>query len=434
MKLFEEHCREGNKNYFRDILLALFFEGLAKPKSARPKEANAILGDVPYLNGGLFMPNDFEEALLGAELELAGDIDVPNELFDPRLRKDDEHKEPSVLGLLSSYRFTTRESTPDDMSVDPDPELLGKVFENLNEVQERHDTGTYYTPREIVRFMCREALDGYLCDEAGVDRDLLGAIRAAGTDQESDEGGDIVRMGVGFGSSYEPSTDPDSGCSCHKRCGHGPTATDAAGRDHGYGDCGQDILEKRQQRNPTAHVATGLGALSDDQIAACSLCGYGLLLRADLPGGQGATRVDFFNQSRLRVAVEELDHPSPISSDSDTIAVEKRHQEVDAKSPFRPFTQFVEHLPKHRCWDHDAGNHAEGASVGDGRCERRRGDSAHASLLQWNRAASQLCESGREHAIFLARLPWRVRLDRQSYYSSNRVRLAVGCGSWSAAG
>jgi hypothetical protein len=53
------------------------------------------------------------------------------------------------LGLLSRYRFTTRESTPDDQSVDPDPELLGRVFENLYQGDERHDTGTYYTPREI---------------------------------------------------------------------------------------------------------------------------------------------------------------------------------------------------------------------------------------------------------------------------------------------
>ena len=54
----------------------------------------------------------------------------------------------------SRYRFTTRESTPDDQSVDPDPELLGRVFENLYQGDERHDTGTYYTPREMVPFAC----------------------------------------------------------------------------------------------------------------------------------------------------------------------------------------------------------------------------------------------------------------------------------------
>ena len=85
--------------------------------------------------------------------------------------------EGSLLNLLSRYRFTTRESTPDDQSVDPDPELLGRVFENLYQGDERHDTGTYYTPREIVHFMCREALDGYLRDETSVDQGTLNALR-----------------------------------------------------------------------------------------------------------------------------------------------------------------------------------------------------------------------------------------------------------------
>ena len=54
---------------------------------------------------------------------------------------------------------------------------MGRVFENLYQGDERHDTGTYYTPREIVHFMCREALDGYLRDETGVDQDTLNLLR-----------------------------------------------------------------------------------------------------------------------------------------------------------------------------------------------------------------------------------------------------------------
>ena len=87
-----------------------------------------------------------------------------------------EAQKRSLLGLLSRYRFTTRESTPDDQSVDPDPELLGRVFENLYQGDERHDTGTYYTPREIVHFMCRETLDGYLRDATGVEQSTLHAL------------------------------------------------------------------------------------------------------------------------------------------------------------------------------------------------------------------------------------------------------------------
>ena len=78
---------------------------------------------------------------------------------------------------FSWYRFSTRESTPDGQSVDPDPELLGRVFENLYQGDERKSTGTYYTPREVVHFMCREALDGYLHDATGVEQSTLSALR-----------------------------------------------------------------------------------------------------------------------------------------------------------------------------------------------------------------------------------------------------------------
>ena len=106
-------------------------------------------------------------------------MSLPDDVFDPE-------NDGSLLNLLSRYRFTTRESTPDDQSVDPDPELLGRVFENLYQGDERHDTGTYYTPREVVHFMCREALDGYLRDRTGVDQRLLDALRqeAAGSRDE----------------------------------------------------------------------------------------------------------------------------------------------------------------------------------------------------------------------------------------------------------
>lgn len=183
--LFERHCRGSDgRNFFRDLLVPLFFDALALPVGSKGRAvANELFGAVPYLNGGLFLQTPYEVELFGDDREHV-DVDVPNELFDRRLHRDGV---PTVLGVLSNYRFTTRESTPDDMSVDPDPELLGKVFENLNEDRERHDTGTYYTPREIVQFMCREALDGYLQDAAGVDRSLLQRLRSAALEDEPPE-------------------------------------------------------------------------------------------------------------------------------------------------------------------------------------------------------------------------------------------------------
>ena len=60
----------------------------------------------------------------------------------------------------NAFNFTVLESTPFDIEVAVDPEMLGKVFEEL--VTGRHATGSYYTPRPVVAFMCREALKGYL--------------------------------------------------------------------------------------------------------------------------------------------------------------------------------------------------------------------------------------------------------------------------------
>ena len=150
-----------NGEYYSSLLEPLFFDALATGS----RGDDQTFGFIPYLNGGLFRRNALEDSINDG-----GPISLPDDVFEPA-------DENSLLGLLSRYRFTTRESTPDDQSVDPDPELLGRVFENLYQGDERHDTGTYYTPREIVHFMCREALDGHLRDAASVDQAILDALR-----------------------------------------------------------------------------------------------------------------------------------------------------------------------------------------------------------------------------------------------------------------
>ena len=163
LDLWDKRADTQEGEYYGGILSPMFFDAMATGSSSRGE--HPVLGFVPYLNGGLFRRSGLED-----HINDASDISLPDEVFDP----EDEN---SLLGLLSRYRFTTRESTPDDQSVDPDPELLGRVFENLYQGDERHDTGTYYTPREIVHFMCREALDGYLRDETGVEQEMLDALR-----------------------------------------------------------------------------------------------------------------------------------------------------------------------------------------------------------------------------------------------------------------
>jgi adenine-specific DNA-methyltransferase len=136
-------------DFYSDFLLPLFValsnEGLALPR----------LGDVPFLNGGLFE--------VPADTPLAGQLVLGNAVF-----------KQVFDGLLECYNFTVREDTPLDVEVAIDPEMLGQVFENLVLGLERGEdrrraTGSYYTPRVIVHFMCRQALKETLAAESGLD-------------------------------------------------------------------------------------------------------------------------------------------------------------------------------------------------------------------------------------------------------------------------
>ena len=135
-----------NKNFYVDRLRLVFFAGLNNYRSedvtAEP-EARRLIGDVPFLNGGLFDMTDQD-----ARISIA----VPDECLSEVFTK-----------LFDRFNFTVMESTPFDMEVAVDPEMLGKVFEEL--VTGRHDSGAYYTPRPVVSFMCREALKGYLAGQ-----------------------------------------------------------------------------------------------------------------------------------------------------------------------------------------------------------------------------------------------------------------------------
>ena len=169
LNLWDKRTETQESEYYRGILAPMFFDAMATGSSSRGE--HPVLGFVPYLNGGLFRRNALED-----RIDDAGEVSLPDEVFYPDA-DNEEGQQQTLLGLLSRYRFTTRESTPDDQSVDPDPELLGRVFENLYQGDERKGTGTYYTPREVVHFMCREVLDGYLRDETGVDQSTLDTLR-----------------------------------------------------------------------------------------------------------------------------------------------------------------------------------------------------------------------------------------------------------------
>ncbi|HMO49849.1 MAG TPA: TaqI-like C-terminal specificity domain-containing protein [Kiritimatiellia bacterium] len=151
-----DECRSAHTNFYRDHLVPLFFEGLNQPD--RPAgHADPRFGSVPYLNGGLFeKAEDGTDDLPGLVVPDAALAAIQAQLFD-------------------RYNFTVAESTPLDVEVAVDPEMLGKVFEEL--VTGRHEQGSYYTPKPIVSFMGRAAIVEYLATRCpGEDRAALEAF------------------------------------------------------------------------------------------------------------------------------------------------------------------------------------------------------------------------------------------------------------------
>lgn len=144
-------------NYYSEILEPLFFETLNQPRL----DFESRFGKIPYLNGGLF-DRDYGEGIKDtAGRKTPRTITLPNSLFD---RRDTS----SILGFFNGYNFTISENVQGDEDVAVDPEMLGKVFENMLEAEERGKSGTFYTPRGIVNFMCVEVLSRYLADETGM--------------------------------------------------------------------------------------------------------------------------------------------------------------------------------------------------------------------------------------------------------------------------
>ncbi|MDE2935570.1 MAG: Eco57I restriction-modification methylase domain-containing protein [Chloroflexota bacterium] len=145
-------------NFYSDRLCPLFIAGLNNPNSGSVGDGKLDtpeIGRVPFLNGGLF-----EEGPLDRQAA----IEVPDEAILSIFRD-----------LFDRFNFTVTESTPFDVEVAVDPEMLGKVFEEL--VTDRQETGSYYTPRHVVSFMCREALKGFLRSRnVGVSARVLNAF------------------------------------------------------------------------------------------------------------------------------------------------------------------------------------------------------------------------------------------------------------------
>jgi 23S rRNA G2445 N2-methylase RlmL len=149
-ELFDRAQKE-NKNYFKDYLQFLFYQALAKPPENEHGYYIELEGKFPFLNGGLFEADyKWDQAKLA----------IPDYLF--RSGEDNEDKRTGILDVFDRYNFTIKEDEPLDKEVAVDPEMLGKVFENMLDITERKSKGAFYTPREIVHYMCQESLIHYL--------------------------------------------------------------------------------------------------------------------------------------------------------------------------------------------------------------------------------------------------------------------------------
>jgi type I restriction-modification system DNA methylase subunit len=141
-------------NIFNDVLEPLFYDTLA---TDRGHEAwcNRFKCRIPFLNGGLF------EAIGDYDWRKT-DIILPNKLFTNAERNEAGDIGTGILDVFDRYNFTVNEAEPLEKEVAIDPEMLGKVFENLIEDNRRKGLGSFYTPREIVHYMCQESLINYL--------------------------------------------------------------------------------------------------------------------------------------------------------------------------------------------------------------------------------------------------------------------------------
>lgn len=150
--LFYDASDEVKENFLDKVLEPMFF-GLLNTKPEDRSSAPLVNGvgvkyipnadEIPYLNGGLFQQEKIDEV----------DSVFPAGMFQ------------SLFDFFDSYNFTIDENDPNDAEVGVDPEMLGKIFENL--LEDNKDKGAFYTPKEIVRYMCQESLTAYL--QTGID-------------------------------------------------------------------------------------------------------------------------------------------------------------------------------------------------------------------------------------------------------------------------
>ncbi len=144
-----------SKDYYHEVLEILFFEILnTKIPHRRVAFNNGKFKAIPYLNGGLFSPHKTDFYIFDNAQK---PIVIPNEWFE------------ELFEIFETYNFTVDENTSFDIELSIDPEMLGRIFENLlaeinpdTGESARKSTGSFYTPRYIVEYMVNQSINAYL--------------------------------------------------------------------------------------------------------------------------------------------------------------------------------------------------------------------------------------------------------------------------------
>mgnify|MGYP001114146968 CR=1 FL=1 len=151
---------DGKNRFHKEWLEILFFESLSQPswlyqdKSHFSPETNRLLKFAPYLNGGLFEKNQLDDV---------GWL-ISDGLFE------------DIFEFFQGYNFTIEESTPMEIEIAINPEMLGNIYEHLvnaEEQEEQSRAGIFYTPRSEIELMVRRSLVEYLSNKTGIEKNIL---------------------------------------------------------------------------------------------------------------------------------------------------------------------------------------------------------------------------------------------------------------------
>lgn len=167
--------KEGIGGYYHSTLEPLFFEVLNTPAEKRQKTYEKDpWSTIPFLNGGLFTPHeddDFYKLTFNGVSEYLNTLTIPDDWIK------------GLLEIFERYNFTIDENTSVDIELAVEPEMLGRIFENLlaeinPETGEtaRKSSGSYYTPRPIVEYMVDESLKQYLLTKTGIKEDKISSL------------------------------------------------------------------------------------------------------------------------------------------------------------------------------------------------------------------------------------------------------------------